>query len=61
MKLIEVNKKFGDSGRSNTHYVNVNHIVDIYEWSGSTVIVLSNGDKLECLDTLNNILNKIEK
>ena len=61
MKLIEVSKKFGDTGRYNTHHINVNHIVEVYEWSGSTVILLSTGEKIECLEVLNNILGKIKE
>jgi len=60
MKLIEVKKKMGDSGRFNTHYINVNYIIEIYEWGNATVIVLSNNDKIECLDGLEGILNKIK-
>ena len=63
MKLIKVSKKFGDSdsGRFNTHYINVDHIVDVYEWSNATVIVLSTGEKVECFEVLNNILGQIKE
>ena len=61
MKLIRVNKKFGNSGSYTTHYINVNHIIDVYEWSNSTIIVLSNGEKIECLEVLTNILDQINK
>lgn len=60
MKLIEVKKKIGDSGRFNTHYINVNYIIDIYEWGNATVIVLNNGEKIECLNALTDILNQIK-
>jgi hypothetical protein len=60
MKLIEVKKKLGDSGRYNTHYINVNYIVEVYEWVNVTVIVLNNNEKIECLETLENVLNKIK-
>ena len=61
MKLIKVSKKFGDVGRFNTHYINVNHIVEVYEWSNATIIVLSTGEKVECLEVLNNILDQIKE
>jgi hypothetical protein len=60
MKLIEIKKKIGDSGRYNTHYINVNYIVEVYEWGNATVIVLNNNEKIECLETLENVLNKIK-
>jgi len=58
MRLIEVNKSL-NVGKFNLHYINVDHIVDVYEWSNQTVILLSTGDKIECVNVLSDILTKI--
>lgn len=60
MKLIQVKKNLGNSGKYNIHYVNPNHIISIHEWSDERVLLLSNGDKLSCLDSLSDIMNQLE-
>lgn len=62
MRLIEVKKSLNtglNTGRFNLHYINVNHIVDVYEWSDLTIILLSTGDKIECVNALSDILTRI--
>jgi uncharacterized protein YlzI (FlbEa/FlbD family) len=61
MKLIQVKKILGGTGTYITHYVNPNHIISLYVWSGETVLLLSNGDKLFCSDTLEDVINQLKE
>jgi len=61
MKLIQVKKILEGTGKYNTHYINPNHIIRLYVWSGETVLLLSNGDNLFCSDTLEDIINQLKE
>ena len=61
MKLIEVNKAVGETGRFNLHYINPNHIIEVFEWMNQTVIRLRDVGEIRCINTLSDILNKISQ
>ena len=56
--FIEVKKGLTEA-RFNVHYINVLHIVDFYEWGGCTQIVLNNNRTIDVIDTVQEILEKI--
>jgi hypothetical protein len=63
MKYIKVFKVLGNS-RHNIHYINVDHIIEFYEWNGNIMFHLSNNEKMECankIEEIEEILLKLRK
>lgn len=58
IKFIEVKKRLSET-KFNIHHINIFHIIEFYEWNGVTQITFSNSNTIEVLDTVEDIIERL--